>query len=102
MALRLKKIQRKNPMEKGESKWYLTQKRAGQAENADIAAEIAGRSALSAGDVQSVLVNLADVLPRFLGLGQSVSIAGLGSFRPFALNQRPSARIFHYSLLIAN
>jgi hypothetical protein len=35
----------------------------------DIAKEIEGRSALSLGDVQSVLSNLMEVLPLFLKLG---------------------------------
>ena len=47
----------------------------------DIAKEIEGRSALSLGDVQSVLSNLVEVLPVFLKLGQSVNLEGFGSFR---------------------
>jgi predicted histone-like DNA-binding protein len=46
-----------------------------------IAKEIEGRSALSLGDVQSVLSNLVEVLPIFLKLGQSVNLEGFGSFR---------------------
>jgi nucleoid DNA-binding protein len=43
--------------------------------------EIEGRSALSLGDVQSVLSNLMEALPVFLKLGQSVNLKGFGTFR---------------------
>jgi predicted histone-like DNA-binding protein len=47
----------------------------------EIAKEIEGRSALSLGDVQSVLSNLMEVMPMFLKLGQSIKLEGFGSFR---------------------
>jgi predicted histone-like DNA-binding protein len=81
MALWLKKIQKKNPQDLTQSKWYLTQEKSGTVGIKDIAKEIEGRSALSLGDVQSVLSNLVEVLPVFLKLGQSVNLEGFGSFR---------------------
>jgi predicted histone-like DNA-binding protein len=48
---------------------------------AEIAKEIEGRSALSLGDVQSVLSNLMEVMPIFLKLGQSIKLEGFGTFR---------------------
>jgi predicted histone-like DNA-binding protein len=82
MAINLKKILRKNPQDLSQpGKWYLTQERAGSVGIKEIAREIEGRSALSLGDVQSVLSNLVEVLPIFLKLGQSVSLEGFGSFR---------------------
>ncbi|MDR2796610.1 MAG: HU family DNA-binding protein [Spirochaetaceae bacterium] len=81
MALWLKKIQRKNPQNLAQSKWYLTQEKSGTVGIKAIAKEIEGRSALSLGDVQSVLSNLVEVLPVFLKLGQSVNLEGFGSFR---------------------
>jgi predicted histone-like DNA-binding protein len=59
----------------------LTQEKSGNVGIKDIAKEIEGRSALSLGDVQSVLSNLVEVLPVFLKLGQSVNLEGFGSFR---------------------
>jgi predicted histone-like DNA-binding protein len=47
----------------------------------EIAKEIEGRSALSLGDVQSVLSNLMEVMPLFLKLGQSIKLEAFGSFR---------------------
>ena len=81
MAVKLKKIQRKNPQNLSQSKWYLTQESAGNVGLQEIAKEIEGRSALSLGDVQSVLSNLVEVLPIFLKLGQSVKLEGFGTFR---------------------
>ena len=81
MAVWLRKIQKKNPQDLTQSKWYLTQEKSGNVGIKDIAKEIEGRSALSLGDVQSVLSNLVEVLPIFLKLGQSVNLEGFGSFR---------------------
>jgi predicted histone-like DNA-binding protein len=47
----------------------------------EIAKEIEERSALSLGDVQSVLSNMVEILPLFLKLGQTISLEGFGSFR---------------------
>jgi len=81
MAIKLKKISRKNPQNMAQSKWYLTQETAGTVGLAEIAREIEGRSALSHGDVLSVLNNLVEVMPVFLKLGQTVRLEGFGSFR---------------------
>jgi predicted histone-like DNA-binding protein len=81
MAVWLRKVQRNNPQDLTQSKWYLTQEKSGNVGIKDIAREIEGRSALSLGDVQSVLSNLVEILPVFLKLGQSVNLEGFGSFR---------------------
>jgi predicted histone-like DNA-binding protein len=81
MAVKLRKIMRKNPQDLTQAKWYLTQEKAGSVGIKEIAKEIEGRSALSLGDVQSVLSNLVEILPLFLKLGQSVNLEGFGSFR---------------------
>jgi predicted histone-like DNA-binding protein len=81
MAIWLRKVRRTNPQDRNQSKWYLTQEKSGNVGIKDIALEIEGRSALSLGDVQSVLSNLMEVLPVFLKLGQSVNLEGFGPFR---------------------
>jgi predicted histone-like DNA-binding protein len=81
MAVKLKKIQRKSPLNPALVKWYLTQESAGSVGLQEIAKEIEGRSALSLGDVQSVLNNLMEVIPIFLKLGQSIKLEGFGTFR---------------------
>ena len=80
MAIKLKKIERKNPQDKTQSKWYLTQEIAGSVGIHELAKEIMGRSALSLGDVQSVLSNMVEMMPLFLKLGQSIRLEGFGSF----------------------
>jgi hypothetical protein len=55
MAVWLRKVKRDNPQNRSQSKWYLTQEKSGNVGLKDIAKEIEGRSALSLGDVQSVL-----------------------------------------------
>ncbi|MDR1326046.1 MAG: hypothetical protein LBK00_08430 [Treponema sp.] len=81
MAVWLRKIRRENPQDRNQSKWYLTQEKSGNVGIKDIAKEIEGRSALSLGDVQSVLSNMMEVLPVFLKLGQSVNLEGFATFR---------------------
>jgi len=81
MAIKLRKVQRKNPLQPDQIKWHLTQETAGSVGIAAIAKEIEGRSSLSHGDVLSVLNNLVEVVPIFLKLGQSVKLEGFGTFR---------------------
>jgi predicted histone-like DNA-binding protein len=81
MAVKSKKIQRKNPQNVNQTKWYLTQEKTGTVGVQEIAREIEGRSALSLGDVQSVLSNLVEILPVFLRFGQTIKLEGFGSFR---------------------
>jgi nucleoid DNA-binding protein len=72
-----------------QAKWYLTQEMSGSVG----IQEIEGRSALSLGDVQSVLFNLVEVLPIFLKMGQSVNLEGFGSFRVSVSSEDTAADI---------
>lgn len=81
MAVKLKKIQKKNPLHLNIVKWYLTQEKTGTVGMNEIAKEIEGRSALSIGDVQSVLSNMVEIMPLFLKLGQTIKLEGFGTFR---------------------
>ncbi|GAB6393316.1 MAG: HU family DNA-binding protein [Treponematales bacterium] len=80
MAVKLKKVSRKNPLT-GEAKWYLTQETAGAATTGRIAKEIAEREALPLGDVKKALGGLAELLAGCLKRGESVKLDGVGSFR---------------------
>jgi len=55
---------------------------AGSATEKDVAALMAERTGLSRGDVQSVMVNLGDVLTTLLQMERSVKIVGIGTFTP--------------------
>ncbi|MCL1905794.1 MAG: HU domain-containing protein [Clostridiales bacterium] len=81
MAVKLRKIQRKNPQDQTQAKWYLVQAKSGSVGMHRIVKDIQGRSAMTAGDVKNVLTNLAELLPVYLQLGQSVNLDGFGTFR---------------------
>ena len=59
MTVKLRKIMKKNPQNLAQAKWYLTQEKTGNVGIKEIVKEIEGRSALSLGDVQSVLSNMS-------------------------------------------
>ena len=81
MAMKLKKVERTNLANRDQKLWYLT-KDAGRAIDLDeIAEDIQGRSAMTKGDILSVLSNLVQVLPAHLKKGDSVRLGSFGSFR---------------------
>jgi predicted histone-like DNA-binding protein len=81
MPLKLKKIERTNPANRADTKWYLTKDSGNTIDLDGIAREIQDRSAMTKGDILSVLSNLIQVLPSHLKQGDSVRLGGLGSFR---------------------
>ena len=81
MAMKLKKIERFNPANPDQKKWYLTRDAGRPVDLDDIAEDIQGRSAMTKGDILSVLSNLVQVLPTHLKRGDSVRLGSFGSFR---------------------
>ncbi len=81
MTVKLRKIQKRNPMRQKNVRWHLVQRKTGTVGIREIAQEIDSRSALSMGDVQSVLSNLVKLMPLFFKLGQTIRLEGFGSFR---------------------
>src|SRR5512133_2514760 len=80
MALQFNAVERPNPLTK-EKKWYASPKQTGKRDLKSISKDLAELSSLSAGDVQNVIVNLIDQLPKWLMEGISVKLDGFGSFR---------------------
>lgn len=80
MALQYLSIQRMNPQTK-EKKYYASPRLTGKRGLKDLSKDLAEVSSLSAGDVQNVIVNLIDQLPKWLMQGNSVKLDGFGSFR---------------------
>lgn len=79
--MKLKKVERANPANRDQKKWYLT-RAAGRAVDLDeIAEDIQSRSAMTKGDILAVLSNLVQVLPTHLKKGDSVRLGSFGSFR---------------------
>jgi predicted histone-like DNA-binding protein len=62
-------------------KKYANPVNAGKFTLKDLAREIAGRSSLTVGDVESVLTNFVEVLPLFLKLGLSIKLGDFGTLR---------------------
>ena len=54
-----------------------------------IASEIAGYSSLSSGDVKNTIDNLVTVIARHLQSSESVTLDGLGTFRPVLVSRKP-------------
>ncbi|MDR1219360.1 MAG: hypothetical protein LBK73_07110 [Treponema sp.] len=72
MAVKLKKIQKKNPLHLDMATWRLTQEKTGTVGVNEIAKEIEGRPAFSLGDVQSALSDAVEMTPLFLIVGQTI------------------------------
>lgn len=80
MALQFNAVERPNPLTK-EKKWYASPKQTGKRDLKSISKDLSELSSLSAGDVQNVIVNLIDQLPKWLMEGISIKLDGFGSFR---------------------
>ena len=80
MALQFNVIEKANPQTK-EKKWYATPRLTGNRDLKNLSKDLSEVSSLSAGDVQNVIVNLIDQLPKWLMEGDSVKLDGFGTFR---------------------
>jgi predicted histone-like DNA-binding protein len=80
MALQFNSVERPNPQTK-EKKWYASPKLTGKRDLKNLSKDLSEVSSLSAGDVQNVIINLIDQLPKWLMEGNSVKLDGLGTFR---------------------
>jgi len=80
MALQYSAVEKINPQTKTK-KWYAQPKLTGNRNLKDISKDISEVSSLSAGDVQNVIVNLINQLPKWLMEGDSVKLDGFGTFR---------------------
>ena len=81
MTVTLKKIARPNPLNREETRYYLTQASAVMADLKELATDIEKQTAMTRADITAVLISLADVLPGYLKDGKSVRLGDLGIFR---------------------
>jgi predicted histone-like DNA-binding protein len=79
--MKYKMIKRINPQDRTQAKWYASPVNDGKITKTDLAKEIVNMSALSRGDVSSVIENLLDILPKYLLMGKSVNLGELGTIR---------------------
>ena len=80
-AMKYKLIQRANPQDRNQSKWYATPVNEGKITQADLSKEIVTVSSLSRGDVSNTIETLTDIFPKYLVLGKSISLGDFGSLR---------------------
>jgi predicted histone-like DNA-binding protein len=74
-------IWRVDPQDRTKAKWYAAPVNDGKITKTDLAKESVIMSALSRGDVSSVIENLLEILPKYLLMGKSVSLGELGTLR---------------------
>jgi len=79
--MKYKLIQRANPQNRGQRKWYANPVNDGKISRKEISADIVNLSSLSRGDVSNVIESLIDTLPKYLLMGKSVSLDGFGTLR---------------------
>ncbi len=79
--MKYKLIERANPQNRNQSKWYANAVNDGKISKTDLAKEIAAISSLSRGDVSNVIENLLESIPKYLVMGKSVSLGALGTLR---------------------
>jgi predicted histone-like DNA-binding protein len=79
--MKYKLIWRVNPQDRAKKKLYALPVNDGKITKTDLAKEIVNISALSRGDVSSVIENLLEILPKYLLMGKSVSLGELGTLR---------------------
>ena len=79
--MKYKLIQRANPQNRAESRWYASPVNNGKVTQKNIVAEIVKLSSLSRGDVANVIENMLDTVPEHLLMGKSVNLGNLGIMR---------------------
>ena len=80
--MKYKLVQRKNPQKPDEQpKWYAAPVNQGTVQKRQITEDMVALSSLSRGDISNVIENLLDTVPKYLLMGKSVNLGGLGTFR---------------------
>ena len=81
MTIKLRKVERENPMNRAEKAWYLTKATGNIIDLKRIAAEIEKRTSATRADITSILISLLELIPEHLSNGDSVKLADFGMFR---------------------
>ena len=80
MTIFYSKIQRSNPLNKVNKKWYVTLKRVKMVREKDVAKQIADETTLNPKEAEMALFLLKKILIRELMNGNSVQLGDWGSF----------------------
>lgn len=81
MAIEYKIVERANPQNRAQKKYYASANITGETSTKELCKEIEESSTVSEVDVQAVLFALAKIIPRHLVDGKSVALTELGKFR---------------------
>ena len=79
--MKIKLVKRANPQKKTEKKFYANAVNAGRKTLRDISRDIAGRSSLTRGDIDNVLLNFVECLPGYLRDGFSIQLGEFCTLR---------------------
>lgn len=79
--MKIKLQKKKNPQKRSEEKYYANPVNLGRKSLRNIAQDIAGRSSLTRGNIENVLLNFIDCLPQYLRDGFSVQLSDFGTMR---------------------
>lgn len=79
--MKIKLQKKKNPQKRSEEKYYANPVNLGRKSLRNIAQDIAGRSSLTRGDIENVLLNFIDCLHQYLRDGFSVQLSDFGTMR---------------------
>jgi predicted histone-like DNA-binding protein len=79
--MKYKLIERANPQDRTQSKWYASPVNEGKITQSDLTKDIVGASSLSRGDVSNAIENLIDTMPKYLLMGKSVNLGEFGTLR---------------------
>ena len=81
LLMKYKLIEKANPQNREQKKFYASAVNIGKKDIKAISKEIAGRSSLTRGDIENVLINFIDELPTYLKDGFSVKLGDFGTMR---------------------
>jgi predicted histone-like DNA-binding protein len=79
--MKYKLVQRVNPQDRSQVKYYAAPVIDGNVSKSDVTKEIASISSMSRGDVSNVFEGARDVAPKYVKMSKSITIGDLGTLR---------------------
>jgi predicted histone-like DNA-binding protein len=79
--MHLKRLERVNPLNRSETRWYVAKAPGRTVGMNEIVDEIEKRSTMSKADIMGVLISLVELIPQHNRRGDSVNLGTFGTFR---------------------
>ncbi len=79
--MKYKLIERTNPQDRTQTKWYASPINEGKINKDELAKEIVSISSLSRGDISNAIENIIDTIPKYLLMGKSINLGEFGTLR---------------------